>query len=99
MAFHQDPSDILDAILEIAYESIVTKKRVFNKIKMALQIEGENKEHTIFITIASEPPAFGGSIYLGEDILIREEDRFTTSVIEQIKQIEAYNERDEGAIQ
>lgn len=80
---------VIEELVSIAAD---TKKRVFNKIKLKLSHPDPDMPKCIYITLSAEPSVFGGSIFLGEDILIKREDYFTTSVIEQCKQLEGYDE-------
>jgi len=98
MGFNTDTSLLLEAIDEIIYEAAVTKKRVFTKAKLIISSDSNVKLPTcIYLTLSAEPPIFGSSIYIGDDLLVDKTDMFTTSVIEQSKQLEGLNEQ--GTIQ
>lgn len=98
--FKVDPTLLLEAIAEVINEASFTKKRVFNRVKLTISSEVADAKipKNIFVTFVAEPNIFGESIYLGEDILAPSgEDYFTTSVIEQSKQLEGFY--DESPIQ
>lgn len=91
MAFSDSPEPIIEALEELVYEAVTNKKRVFNRVRLTIKEEGSTKAKAVYLTLVAEPQVFDGSMYIGEDILYQTGEYFTTSVIEQSKQIEKYN--------
>lgn len=89
--FNIESAILIGAVEEVVKEAMFTKKRVFNRIKISIKNDVNPNikvPKDIYITVVAEPKVFGSSIYLGEDILVKDSDYFTTSVIEQSKHLE-----------